>query len=60
MKVEEYDEIFDEYSYKEKEMSLFVKRYSGYIKKHRLKHYDNNVTNFKNSYPYKKSGNKNK
>lgn len=57
-KVEEYDEISNEDSFKEEEMSLFIKRYNTYIKKHQLKHSDKNLINFKKTHPHKNEENK--
>lgn len=35
-------------------MELFVKHYNQYIKKHKLKHSEKNLINFKKFQPYKK------
>lgn len=44
----------DEGSSKEEEMELFVKRYNQYMKKHKLKHSNKNLINFKKSHLHKK------
>lgn len=48
------DDSSDKVSSKEEEMALFFKCYNQYMRKHKLKHSDKNLINFKKSYPQNK------